>query len=97
MPTYQYQCDSCGLRFERTQRFSDAPLSECPECRCRVRRVIQPVGVVFRGSGFYVTDNRQVSSPTLRPPKEPDKPAETKEAAGDEPKTQPPPAKDAAA
>jgi predicted nucleic acid-binding Zn ribbon protein len=49
------------------QHFSDEPLSECPECGGSVHRVIQPVGVIFKGSGFYITDNRQLS-PTMRTP-----------------------------
>jgi hypothetical protein len=57
---------------------SDDPLSDCPECGGAVHRVIQPVGVIFRGSGFYITDNRQSSSPTLTPPKEADKGEEGK-------------------
>jgi putative FmdB family regulatory protein len=78
MPIYLYQCDSCGVRFERFQRMSEEALSDCPECDGHVHRVIQPVGVIFKGSGFYITDNRQVSSPTLTPPKELDKPEEPK-------------------
>lgn len=78
MPIYLYQCDSCGLRFERLQRMSEKPLTDCPECDGHVHRVIQPVGIIFKGSGFYITDNRQVSSPTLTPPKELDKPEEKK-------------------
>jgi putative FmdB family regulatory protein len=70
MPIYLYECESCGMRFERMQRMSEEPLTECPECEGHVHRVIQPVGVIFKGSGFYITDNRQVSSPTLTPPKE---------------------------
>jgi len=65
MPIYLYQCDTCGVRFERRQHISEPPLVDCPECDGCVRRIIQPVGVIFRGSGFYITDNRQVSSPTL--------------------------------
>ncbi|OQY21360.1 MAG: hypothetical protein B6I34_07435 [Anaerolineaceae bacterium 4572_32.1] len=65
MPIYVYQCDSCGVTFERQQHFSDAPLTDCPECDGHVHRVIQPVGVVFKGSGFYVTDNRTKSSTSL--------------------------------
>ncbi len=65
MPIYLYQCDSCGVRFEKMQRISDDPLTECPECDGHVHRVIQPVGIIFKGSGFYVTDNRSGSSPTL--------------------------------
>ncbi|MCL7452644.1 MAG: zinc ribbon domain-containing protein [Anaerolineae bacterium] len=70
MPIYQYECDTCGIRFERLQRMSEEPLTECPECDGKVHRVIQPVGIIFKGSGFYITDNRQVSSPTLTPPKD---------------------------
>jgi putative FmdB family regulatory protein len=76
MPIYLYQCDSCGLRFEKVQRMSDDPLTDCPECEGHVHRVIQPVGVIFKGSGFYITDNRQVSSPTLAPAKDTAKPEE---------------------
>jgi putative FmdB family regulatory protein len=61
MPTYTYQCDSCGHQFEAVQRFTDDPLTECPECGASIRRVIQPVGVVFKGSGWYITDSRPKS------------------------------------
>jgi putative FmdB family regulatory protein len=74
------------MRFERLQRMSDDALTECPECDGQVHRVIQPVGVIFKGSGFYITDNRQVSSPTLTPPKELDKPKEKKELPAGETK-----------
>lgn len=66
MPTYQYECEECGLVFERRQHFSDAPLKRCPECQGPVHRVFQPVGIIFKGSGFYVTDHR-ASSPTATP------------------------------
>ena len=59
MPIYQYRCGSCGVSFEQTQSFSDEPLQDCPECDGKVHRVIQPVGIIFKGSGFYVTDNRR--------------------------------------
>ncbi len=62
MPTYTYQCDSCGHGFEAVQRFADEPLTECPKCGASIRRVIQPVGVVFKGSGWYITDSRPKSS-----------------------------------
>lgn len=62
MPIYEYECEDCLLRFERLQRFSDPPLQYCPDCEGPVHRVIQPVGVIFKGSGFYVTDNRGKSS-----------------------------------
>jgi putative FmdB family regulatory protein len=62
MPTYTYQCDSCGHGFETVQRFADDPLTDCPQCGASIRRVIQPVGVVFKGSGWYITDSRPKSS-----------------------------------
>jgi len=66
MPTYVYQCEKCGLVFERRQHFTDAPLTQCPECDGHVHRVLQPVGIIFKGPGFYVTDNR-AKSPTSVP------------------------------
>jgi putative FmdB family regulatory protein len=70
MPIYEYKCESCGIAFERIQHFEDEPLKTCPECGGNVRRVLQPVGVIFKGSGFYITDHRQVSSATSQPPKQ---------------------------
>lgn len=78
MPIYVYQCDTCGLTFERRQRMSAAPTVDCPECDGHVRRVIQPVGIVFKGSGFYVTDNRSRSSTALPGKKETDTTKEEK-------------------
>jgi len=62
MPLYEYQCQACGVRFERRQHISDEPVKICPECGGEVHRLIQPVGIIFKGSGFYVTDNRAKSS-----------------------------------
>ena len=62
MPTYVYECSDCGVKFERLQSYSDPALRDCPECGGHVHRVIQPVGVIFKGSGFYVTDNKGKSS-----------------------------------
>ena len=59
MPLYEYQCNDCGVRFERTQSFNDAPLTQCPECEGTVHRVIGPTGVIFKGSGFYINDSRK--------------------------------------
>src|SRR3954464_7758516 len=58
MPTYQYACTSCGERLEVVQKFSDDPLTVCPACSGALRKVFSPVGVVFKGSGFYKTDSR---------------------------------------
>jgi putative FmdB family regulatory protein len=64
MPTYEYACTACGHQFEAFQSFSDATLTECPECKGEVRKVFSNVGVVFKGSGFYKTDSRSTSSPS---------------------------------
>lgn len=58
MPTYQYRCTSCATELEVVQKFTDEPLAECPECAGNLRKVYNAVGVVFKGSGFYATDNR---------------------------------------
>ena len=62
MPTYQYACTECGHDFEQFQSFSDDALTECPECHGKLRKVFNAVGVVFKGSGFYRTDNRASGS-----------------------------------
>ena len=62
MPTYQYACTACGHRFEEVQSFSDASLTDCPECAGRLRKVFSSVGIVFKGSGFYRTDSRPKDS-----------------------------------
>lgn len=62
MPTYQYACTACEHRFEAVQSFSDASLTECPECSGKLRKLFGAVGVVFKGSGFYRTDSRSGSS-----------------------------------
>ena len=62
MPIYIYRCDNCGVQFERQQKFSDPPLTRCPECdKKALRKVYQPVGIVFKGSGFYAPDHRSPS------------------------------------
>jgi putative FmdB family regulatory protein len=58
MPTYQYRCTSCDRDLEVVQKFTDDPLTDCPECDGNLRKVFNAVGVVFKGSGFYATDNR---------------------------------------
>jgi putative FmdB family regulatory protein len=58
VPTYAYACTSCDNRFEVQQSFSDAALTECPQCQGRLRKLFNSVGIVFKGSGFYRTDSR---------------------------------------
>jgi putative FmdB family regulatory protein len=62
VPTYQYACTACGHQIEAVQAFADEPLTECPACEGRLRKVFSAVGVVFKGSGFYRTDSRAASS-----------------------------------
>ena len=62
MPIYSYRCENCGVQFDYTQKFTDEPLKRCPECNKRtLRKIYTPVGVVFKGSGFYATDHRSPS------------------------------------
>jgi putative FmdB family regulatory protein len=58
MPIYEYRCATCGVRFERMTSFSDTTIATCPNGHIDTRRVFSPPGIVFKGSGFYVTDNR---------------------------------------
>lgn len=59
MPIYEYECGSCHHRFEMRQGFDEDPVCYCPTCQGKARRVIHSVAVLFKGSGFYVTDNRK--------------------------------------
>jgi putative FmdB family regulatory protein len=70
VPTYQYTCTDCGEQLEAVQKFTDAPLSICAACGGRLRKVFSPVGIVFKGSGFYRTDSRNGSAPAPAPTKE---------------------------
>lgn len=64
MPTYQYACTACGHQLEAVQSFSDEPLTDCPACEGRLRKLFNSVGIVFKGSGFYRTDSRSSGSDT---------------------------------
>src|SRR2546429_4509271 len=63
MPTYEYQCDACGNKFEKFQSIKSAPIRKCPKCgKNKVRRLISTgAGLIFKGSGFYITDYRSDS------------------------------------
>ncbi len=72
MPTYEYACTQCGQHVEVFQRFSEPPLQTCGVCGGSLRKVFHPAGIVFKGSGFYATDNRSTStSKTSDRPSEP--------------------------
>jgi putative FmdB family regulatory protein len=59
MPIYEYECAQCSCHFEKRQRFYDEPIAECPNCHSKSQRVFNPAPVIFKGSGFYVTDYRK--------------------------------------
>jgi putative FmdB family regulatory protein len=86
VPLYEYQCKPNGHRFEIRHGINDEPVRACPECGAEVRRVIHPVGVVFKGSGFYVTDSRRPqpasTSSDSTEKKSESKPAESSKPAG---------------
>ena len=63
MPTYAYRCRDCGHSFDIFQKFSEDSLTVCPSCAGTIRRVIQPTGVVFKGTGFYVNDSKSSGKP----------------------------------
>ncbi|MBF6613201.1 MAG: zinc ribbon domain-containing protein [Chloroflexi bacterium] len=64
MPVYEYECKHCGNRFDKLQPITSEPLEECLLCgQGPIRRVFQPVGVIFKGSGWYINDNRQANKP----------------------------------
>jgi putative FmdB family regulatory protein len=73
VPTYQYTCTDCGEQVEVVQKFTDDALTVCPACGGKLRKVFSPVGIVFKGSGFYRTDSRNGSSATAPAGKDKDK------------------------
>jgi putative FmdB family regulatory protein len=75
MPVYEYACTACGERTEAKQGFDDPPLDTCPHCGGKLRKLYSPVGIVFKGSGFYSTDSKKAAGGK---PKKEGKKAETK-------------------
>jgi putative FmdB family regulatory protein len=102
MPVYTYRCGNCGVQFDQTQKFSDDTLTKCPECgKNTLQKVYTPVGIVFKGSGFYATDHRSPSGASrFASDKKEEKAAETKTETGSPSETptaaKPEPAKPAA-
>ena len=66
MPTYEYRCKECGEGLEVVQAFTDDPLTECPKCSGPLRKVFGNIGITFKGSGFYKTDNRSKKSSSTK-------------------------------
>ena len=83
MPTYQYACKECGHQLEAVQSFSDEPLTVCPACEGRLRKLFTGVGIVFKGSGFYRNDSRKAESSSNGAGSSGDKPAEKTAAKTD--------------
>ncbi|MFH0877679.1 MAG: FmdB family zinc ribbon protein [Candidatus Omnitrophota bacterium] len=68
MPTYEYECKTCGHRFDKSQPMTAAPVKTCPKCKKSVRRVIHAgSGIIFKGSGFYATDYKKTKPPSEKP------------------------------
>jgi putative FmdB family regulatory protein len=68
MPLYEYECESCSHKFEQRRSFSEGASAKCPHCQCAATRIFAPVPIVFKGSGFYVTDYRREKAPTEEKP-----------------------------
>ncbi len=84
MPVYVYQCSNCGYQFEQQQKFSDNPLKKCPNCgEISLHKVYTPVGVIYKGSGFYSTDHRSSSGANISSTK----PSDSDKKTGTEKKT----------
>ena len=84
MPTYQYTCTDCGEPVEAVQKFTDDPLTVCAVCGGRLRKVFSPVGIVFKGSGFYRTDSRNSSvAADAKKDKQDTQPAESAKKSGE--------------
>jgi len=82
MPLYEYQCQKCGHRFERIQRFSDPLVKKCPECGGKVEQLLSAPAVQFKGSGWYVTDYAKKSSAGSSSKSESESKAESKSDSG---------------
>ena len=85
MPIYTYRCENCGVQFEKHQSFTDNPLKTCPECKKKaLKKVITPTKIIFKGSGFYATDNKSPSGNSNSTKK-----SETKSETKSEPEAKP--------
>lgn len=83
MPLYEYKCQKCGSAFEVIQKISDPPLTECPECGGRLKKVLTAPAIQFKGSGFYITDYAKKKGPEKEArPKQRQKSDKKEEAKG---------------
>lgn len=84
MPLYDYKCSKCGYIFEVQQRITEEPLRHCPKCKGDIKRLISPAGIIFKGSGFHVTDyarKQKVESREQKVGTAKSKPKDTKSSA----------------
>jgi putative FmdB family regulatory protein len=90
MPLYEYECNSCGKRFEKMQPVTAPALTECLECGSGpIRRVFHPVGVIFKGSGWYITDSRKSTSTSTSTKDEGDSGSSKAETKAEKPSSEP--------
>lgn len=82
MPTYEYACRSCGEHLEAVQKFTDAPLTECPSCGGSLRKVFGNVGIAFKGSGFYKNDSRAAANGSSKKSSEPSSSSASESSSG---------------
>jgi putative FmdB family regulatory protein len=83
MPIYEYRCKKCGRHFEKIQKFSDAPLDTCENCRAKLERLLSSPAIHFKGKGWYVTDyGRSKPAPASETTAKSEKPAEAGSKAG---------------
>ena len=89
MPLYEYECDACHHRFEVIQKFSDAPLTECPKCGGHLQKLLSSPAIQFKGSGWYITDYARAgkSDDSKSSPAKGDSKSESKSDSASDPKT----------
>lgn len=87
MPIYEYACTACGERTEAKQSFDDPPLTECPLCGGSLRKLYSPVGIMFKGSGFYSTDKQKKGAASSSKPSGDSKASDKGDKAASKPET----------
>ena len=89
MPTYGYECNNCKHQFSKFQNMKDDPIKICPECQGEVKRLMYPVGIVFKGSGWYINDSRGVDKSELPEPAPKAESKDTSDTKTEAPKAEP--------
>ncbi|MBI5653714.1 MAG: hypothetical protein HZC40_25180 [Chloroflexi bacterium] len=89
MPIYEYECENCGTHFDKLQSIQSDPILQCPECSGSVHKVFTPTGIIFKGSGWYITDSRKAASSAVTGDASKKDSAESKPEKKPETKTEP--------